>query len=573
MDVNSAFLYGTIEEEVYVTQPPGFKDPDHPDKVYKVVKALYGLHQVYVDDIIFGSTNKELCTGFEKLIKDKFQMSSIGELTFFLGLQVQHKQDGIFISQDKYVSEILKNLNYSDVKSALTPVDLEKPLVKDGDADNVDIHLYRSMIGSLMYLTASRPDIMFTYSRDSLFELVAYTDSNYAGATQDRKSTTGGCQFLGNRLISWQCKKQTVVATSTTEAEYVAAASCCGQGNPETELEDLVRLNSPEDKKLKSGDATLKQNTRPKGREKGSYVNVKRMPLWVEPGEMAPESSQAVVLPKFDMHIYTSILTTKELKEVIMEYCIPTDLHPRLPPPKLTMDKLPPKYIGIYTEQLEQGVTNSFLYLFSCHRREIPDAMPWRHAETDVRDDFPTNNNEGDAELLAEFPIPLCPPHRHLLYVCGLTIACRHPKLSYSIKDSDGNLLTMDDFLKLSVWNRTIKTPTHKSVEKPNSKIAAAREKKDQQNLAKAQAKRTREGGSVAPRKKRARKNLEPIGSWSEGTIYVTPIQQDAPKPPSLPLRILRTLLHPVVRHWLLTNHLLVYLPGDLTFRRRFLPS
>ncbi|GJU66258.1 putative ribonuclease H-like domain-containing protein [Tanacetum coccineum] len=277
MDVKSAFLYGAIEEDVYVTQPPGFKDPDYLKKVYKVVKALYGLHQapkkqkgdillvqVYVDDIIFGSTNKELCTSFEKLMKDKFQMSSMGELTFFLGLQVQQKEDGIFISQDKYVAEILKKFNYSDVKSASTPVDLEKPLVKDGDADDVDVHLYRSMIGSLMYLTASRPDIMFAvcacarfqvtpktshllavkrifrylkgkptlglwYSRDSPFELVAYTDSDYAGATLDRKSTTGGCQFLGNRLISWQCKKQTVVATSTTEAEYVAAASCCGQ--------------------------------------------------------------------------------------------------------------------------------------------------------------------------------------------------------------------------------------------------------------------------------------------------------------------------------------------------------
>ncbi|GJR11344.1 putative ribonuclease H-like domain-containing protein [Tanacetum coccineum] len=183
------------------------------------------LVQIYVDDIIFGSTNKELCTGFEKLIKDKFQMSSMGELTLFLGLQVQQKEDGIFISQDKYVAEILKKFNYTDVKSASTPVDLEKPLVKDGDADDVDVHLYRSMIRSLMYLTASRPDIMFVvcacarfqvtpktshllavkrifrylkgkptlglwYSRDSPFELVAYTDSDYAGATQDRKSTT-----------------------------------------------------------------------------------------------------------------------------------------------------------------------------------------------------------------------------------------------------------------------------------------------------------------------------------------------------------------------------------------------
>ncbi|GJW38179.1 putative ribonuclease H-like domain-containing protein [Tanacetum coccineum] len=305
MDVKSAFLYETIEEDVYVTQPPGFKDPDHPDKVYKVTKALYGLHQapkawyeifsnyllgntfkrgkidqtlfiknqkgdillvhVYVDDIIFGSTNKKLCTAFEKLIKDKFQMSSMGELTFFLGLQVQQKEDGIFISQDKYVAEILKKFNYTDVKSASTPVDLEKPLVKDGDADDVDVYLYRSMIGSLMYLTASRPDIMFIvcacarfqvtlkishllavkrifrylkgkptlglwYSKDSPFELVAYTDSDYAEATQDRKSTTRGCQFLGNRLISWQCKKQTVVATSTTEAEYVAATNLLTKG-------------------------------------------------------------------------------------------------------------------------------------------------------------------------------------------------------------------------------------------------------------------------------------------------------------------------------------------------------
>ncbi|GJU94407.1 uncharacterized mitochondrial protein-like protein [Tanacetum coccineum] len=183
------------------------------------------LVQVYVDDITFGSTNKDLCTGFKKLMKDKFQMSSMGELTFFLGLQVQQKEDGIFINQDKYVAEILKKFNYIDVKSASTPVDLEKPLVKDRDANDVDVHLYRSMIGSLMYLTTSRPDIMFVvcacarfqvtpktlhilavkrifrylkgkstlglwYSRDSPFEIVAYTDSDYDGVTQDRKSTT-----------------------------------------------------------------------------------------------------------------------------------------------------------------------------------------------------------------------------------------------------------------------------------------------------------------------------------------------------------------------------------------------
>ncbi|GKA01689.1 putative ribonuclease H-like domain-containing protein [Tanacetum coccineum] len=199
-----------------------------------------------------------------KMMHKKFQMSSMGELTFFLGLQVKQKEDGIFISQDKYVTEILKKFGFTDVKTASTPMETQKLLLKDEDGEEVDVHMYRSMIGSLMYLTSSRPDIMFAvcacaryqvnpkvshlhavkrifrylkgqpklglwYPKDSPFDLVAYTDSDYAGASLDRKSTTGGCQFLGSRLISWQCKKQTVVANSTTEAEYVAASSCCGQ--------------------------------------------------------------------------------------------------------------------------------------------------------------------------------------------------------------------------------------------------------------------------------------------------------------------------------------------------------
>ncbi|GJZ80540.1 putative ribonuclease H-like domain-containing protein [Tanacetum coccineum] len=278
MDVKSAFLYGKINEEVYVSQPPGFIDPKYPKKVYKVVKALYGLHQaprawyatlstfllkngyrrgtidktlfikkdkhdiilvqVYVDDIIFGSTKKSWCDEFEALMKSRFQMSSMGELTFFLGLQVKQKEDGIFISQDKYVAEILKKFDFVSVKTASTPIETQKPLVKDEEASDVDVHLYRSMIGSLMYLTASRPDIMYLkgkpklglwYPRVSSIDLEAYSDIDYAGANLDRKSTTGGCQFLGRRLISWQCKKQTIMATSTTEAEYVAAANCCGQ--------------------------------------------------------------------------------------------------------------------------------------------------------------------------------------------------------------------------------------------------------------------------------------------------------------------------------------------------------
>nr|GEX42736.1 putative ribonuclease H-like domain-containing protein [Tanacetum cinerariifolium] len=173
MDVKSAFLYGTIKEEVYVCQPSGFEDPNHPDKVYKVVKALYGFHQaprawyetlanyllengfqrgkidqtlfikrqkedillvqIYVDDIIFGTTNKDLCKSFEKLMKDKFQMSSMGELTFFLGLQVKQKKYRIFISQVKYVAGILRKFGLFNGKSASTPIDTEKPLLKDTD--------------------------------------------------------------------------------------------------------------------------------------------------------------------------------------------------------------------------------------------------------------------------------------------------------------------------------------------------------------------------------------------------------------------------------------------------------
>ncbi|GJT57301.1 putative ribonuclease H-like domain-containing protein [Tanacetum coccineum] len=210
MDVKSAFLYGRIKEELYVCQPPGFEDPDYLDKVYKRKDR---------SDLVY-------------------QKAKRGYFTF-TGLQVKQKEDGIFISQDKYVAEILRKFSFTDVRTASTPIDTEKPLLKDSDGDDVDVHLYRSMIGSLMYLTSSRPDIMYLkgqpklglwYPRDSSFDLVAYSNSDYTGASLDRKSTTGGCQFLGCRLISWQCKKQTVVATSSTEAEYVAAASCCGQG-------------------------------------------------------------------------------------------------------------------------------------------------------------------------------------------------------------------------------------------------------------------------------------------------------------------------------------------------------
>nr|GEU30358.1 putative ribonuclease H-like domain-containing protein [Tanacetum cinerariifolium] len=169
--LENGFQRGTIDQTLFI----------------KKQKCDILLVQIYVDDIIFGATNKDLCKSFKKLMKDKFQMSSMGELTFFLGLQVKQKKDGIFISQDKYVAEILRKFRLTEIKLASTPIDTEKPLLKDLAGEDVDLHTYRSMIGSLMYLTSSRPDIMFA------------------------------------------CKKQTIVATSSTEAEYVATASCCAQ--------------------------------------------------------------------------------------------------------------------------------------------------------------------------------------------------------------------------------------------------------------------------------------------------------------------------------------------------------
>ncbi|GJX13114.1 putative ribonuclease H-like domain-containing protein [Tanacetum coccineum] len=216
-----------IEVEVYVCQPPSFEDPQFPDKVYKV----------YVDDIIFESTKKSLCVKFEQMMHKRFQMSSMGEFTFFLVLQVKQEDDRIFLSQDKYVAYILKKFDFVTVKTASTPIETNKALLKDKEAEDVDVHLYKSMIGSLMYLTASMPDIIFAVCACARFQVTPKVSHLYAvkrifrylKASLDRKLTTGGCQFLGKRLISWQCKKQTIVDNSTTKADYVAAANCYGQ--------------------------------------------------------------------------------------------------------------------------------------------------------------------------------------------------------------------------------------------------------------------------------------------------------------------------------------------------------
>ncbi|GJX13673.1 putative ribonuclease H-like domain-containing protein [Tanacetum coccineum] len=268
------FLYGKIEEEVYVCQPPEFEDPDFPNKVYKVEKHFmdyikpqkYGMKPCQHTCWTIGFKKERLtrpCSSEgTKVISCWYK--SMEMISSLVQLRMKQKKKGIFISQDKYVAKILKKFGFTEVKTASTHMKTQKPLLKDEDGEEVDVYIYRSMLCSLMYITSSRLDIMFAvcacaryqvnskvshlhavkrifrylkdqpklclwYLKDSLLDLEAYTDSDYTGASLDRKSTTGGCQFLRCRLISWQCKKQTVVAKPTTEAEYVAASSCCRQ--------------------------------------------------------------------------------------------------------------------------------------------------------------------------------------------------------------------------------------------------------------------------------------------------------------------------------------------------------
>ncbi|GKA15542.1 putative ribonuclease H-like domain-containing protein [Tanacetum coccineum] len=271
MDVKSAFLYGKIEEEVYVCQPPGFEDANFHGRVYKVEKALYRLHQ---------APRAWYETLLTYLLDNRFQRGKIDKTLFIR----RDKGDILLVQvQDKYVTEILKKFGFTDVKTASTYMETQKLLFKDEDGEEVDVHLYRLMIGSLMYLSSSRPDIMFVvcvyaryqvnpkishlhavkrifrclkgqpkldlwYLKDSPFDLVAYTDSDYAGASLDRKSTTG-------------------------EAEYIAASSCCGQvlwiqnqllNYSEKKLIQMVKIHTDKnvaDLLIKDFDATVKAKT------------------------------------------------------------------------------------------------------------------------------------------------------------------------------------------------------------------------------------------------------------------------------------------------------------------------
>jgi hypothetical protein len=304
MDVKSAFLNGPIKEEVYVEQPSGFEDSEYPNHVYKLSKSLYGLKQaprawyeclrdflitnsfkvgkvdptlftktiakdlfvcqIYVDDIIFGSTNKSTCEEFSRIMIQKFEMSMMGELKYFLGFQVKRLQEGTFISQTKHIQDILNKFRMKDAKPIKTPMETNGHLDLDTRGKSVDQKVYRSMIESLLYLCASRPDIMLSvcmcarfqanpkevhlraverimrylvytpkfglwYPKGSTFDLTGYSDADWAGCRIDRKSTSGTCQFLGRSLMSWASKKQNSVAISTAKAEYIAAGHCCAQ--------------------------------------------------------------------------------------------------------------------------------------------------------------------------------------------------------------------------------------------------------------------------------------------------------------------------------------------------------
>ncbi|GJW61361.1 retrovirus-related pol polyprotein from transposon TNT 1-94 [Tanacetum coccineum] len=304
MDVKTAFLNGNLREEVYVSQPDGFVDPDKPNHVYKLKKALYGLKQaprawydmlssflisndfskgsvdptlfirregndlilvqIYVDDIIFAASTPELCDLFAKIMCSKFKMSMMGKISFFLGLQISQSPRGIFINQSKYALESLKKYGYESCDPVDTPMVEKSKLDEDKEGKAVDPSHYRGMIGTLLYLTASRPDLQFAicmcaryqarptekhlnavkrifrylkgtvhrglwYPKDSSFALTAFADADHAGCQDTRRSTSGSIQLLGDRLVSWSSKRQKSAAISSTEAEYIALSGCCAQ--------------------------------------------------------------------------------------------------------------------------------------------------------------------------------------------------------------------------------------------------------------------------------------------------------------------------------------------------------
>ncbi|KAL4018293.1 hypothetical protein IC575_021884 [Cucumis melo] len=302
MDVKSAFLNGYLEEEVYLEQPPGYSVKGQEDKVLKLKKALYGLKQaprmwnsvinkyfldngylrcpyehslyikvnghgdilvvcLYVDDLIFTGNCASMFEDLKKAMTQEFEMTDIGLMSYYLAIEVKQSEEGIFISQERYTREILEKFNMMNSKPVATPIETGTKLSKHEEGDDVDPSYFKSLVGSLRYLTCTRPDILFSvglvsrfmespttthlkvakrilrylrgtldyglfYSSSKEFKLEGYCDNDWAGDTNDRKSTSGYVFFIGNTAFTWSSKKQPIVTLSTCEAEYVAAASC-----------------------------------------------------------------------------------------------------------------------------------------------------------------------------------------------------------------------------------------------------------------------------------------------------------------------------------------------------------
>ena len=299
-DGRKIFLNGFLNEEVYVDQPPGFVKKGEEHKVNKLKKALYGLKQsprawysrvssylekhgfykcpyehtlyiktnsegnfmavsLYVDDLIFTGNNLRMLNDFKRIMMREFKMTDLGELHHFLGIEVHRSKEGIFISQESYAKKVLKRFKMENANPVSTPCTTGLKLSKEGEGRLINSTIYRSLIGNLMYLTSTRPDIVYAVSLLSRFmekpysnhweaakrilryvkgtidygifyqanipvNLIGYTDSDLAGSIDDSRSTSGYVFHIGTGAISWSSKKQQVVALSTTEAEYIAAS-------------------------------------------------------------------------------------------------------------------------------------------------------------------------------------------------------------------------------------------------------------------------------------------------------------------------------------------------------------
>ncbi|GJU50255.1 retrovirus-related pol polyprotein from transposon TNT 1-94 [Tanacetum coccineum] len=232
MDVKTAFLNGNLREDVYVSQPNGFVDPDNPSHVYKLKKALNGqgkellLVQIYVDDIIFAASTPDL---FSKIMCSKLKMSMMGKISFFLGLQISQSPRGIFINQSKYALESLKKYGFNSCDPVDTLMVEKSKLDEDIEEKAVDPSHYRGMIGTVLYLTARTVNRGLWYPKDSSITLTAFADADHAGCQDTRHSTSSSMQFLGDRLVRWSSKRQKSAAISSMEAEYIAMSGCCAQ--------------------------------------------------------------------------------------------------------------------------------------------------------------------------------------------------------------------------------------------------------------------------------------------------------------------------------------------------------